>query len=331
MRKLHVISIQKIYFDIVVNQLVEIFGDEIELSAITLQELTMDLIGEEDIVILSKEILKGITRPFIPESCPIIIANREVNIAATKELYKLLEGQQILVINDTIEHAVETAISLKNIYFEHDYIAYDPMDLMPSTINWIVTPGEMELVPREFENVIDIGPRTLDFKTVQEAAKFVKCEMEQVLLMNRFYKSQLALAEKWNDKNELQYKKMSVQQTDKRSIVEQRTEKYNPLPEKTMSSIIEKIEEHGFLNESLAILAVYKEAKENFESFGRTKVKLRLRDAGITFTDQQLRLRLEIMQELGLVNARQGRGGTKLSDKGETFLKQHTEASGARS
>ena len=33
----------------------------------------------------------------------------------------------------------------------------------------------------------------------------MKCEMEQVLLMNRFYKSQLALAEKLNDKNELQY------------------------------------------------------------------------------------------------------------------------------
>ena len=33
------------------------------------------------------------------------------------------------------------------------------------------------------------------------------------------------------------------------------------------------------------------------------------------------------MQEIGLVNARQGRGGTKLSDKGEAFLKQHNEVS----
>ena len=322
MRKLHVISIQKVYLEIVANQLVEIFGDAIELSAITLQELTMDAIAEQDIVILSKEILKGITRPFIPESCPIIIANREVNIAATKDLYKLQKGQQILVINDTIEHAVETAISLKSIYFEHDYIAYDPMNLIPSNIDWIVTPGEVELVPREFENVIDIGPRTLDFKTVLETAKFVECEMEQVLLMNRFYKSQLALAEKLSDENEFHCKKVSVQQADNRSKVENQMEKYTFLPEETMSSIIDKIEEHGFLEESLAILAVYKEAKENFESFGRARVKLKLRDVGIKLSDQQLRLRLEIMQEIGLVNARQGRGGTKLSDKGEMFLKQ---------
>ena len=131
MRKLHVISIQKSYLDIIVYQLAEIFGDKVELSAMTLQEMTDGVISEQDIVLLSKEILIGITRSFIPESCPIIIANREVNIIATKELHRLPKGQQILVINDTFEHAEETAISLENIYFEHEYIAYDPMDLIP--------------------------------------------------------------------------------------------------------------------------------------------------------------------------------------------------------
>ena len=157
-------------------------------------------IEEQDIVILSKEILKGITRPFIPESCPIIIANREVNIAGTKELMNLLKGQQILVINDTIEHAMETAISLENIYFEHDYIAYDPMDLIPPISIGLLPLGRWKLVPREFENVIDIGPRTLDFKTVLETVNFMNCEMEQIILMKSIYKSQLALAEKLNDK-----------------------------------------------------------------------------------------------------------------------------------
>ena len=321
MQKLHVISIQKVYLDIVVYQLSDILGDKIELSAIPLQELTMDDISEQDIVILSKEILKGITRPFIPESCPIIIANREVNIAGTKDLCNLPKGQQFLVINDTMEHAIETAISLENIYFEHDYIAYDPMDLIPPNIDWIITPGETILVPREFENVIDIGPRTLDFKTVLETVNFMHCEIEQITLMNRFYKSQLALAEKLNEKDELHYEEVLVQQAHKRSKVEVWTDINLTLPDEQMKLIIDKIEEHGFLEESLAILAVYKEAKGKFESFGRAKVKLKLREVGIELSDQQLRLRLEIMQEIGLVNARQGRGGTKLSDKGEAFLK----------
>ena len=73
----------------------------------------MDDIAEQDIVILSKEILKGITRPFIPESCPIIIANREVNIAGTKELIQSAKRTTDFMINDTIEHARKQQFPLK--------------------------------------------------------------------------------------------------------------------------------------------------------------------------------------------------------------------------
>ncbi|QUW21326.1 hypothetical protein JSQ81_16170 [Sporosarcina sp. Marseille-Q4063] len=312
MRKVHIISIQKSYLDIIVNQLVDIFGGKVELSAITLHEMTKGIISEEDIVVLSKEIIKGLARSFIPEACPIIIAQREVNIAATKELYKLPKGQQILVINDTVEHAEETAISLENIYFEHEYTAFDPTGLIPENISWIVTPGEMELVPKGFTNVIDIGPRGLDFNTVLKIANLLDIEKDHTSFVNLFFKSQLSLLEKSRDaRNDFMDKKIIEHSNGNGS-----------LSTEAMGLIIEKIEAHGFLEESLAILEIYKETKKNFESIGRTKVKISLRDKGINLTDQQLRLRLEIMQELGLLNARLGRGGTKLSGKGEAFLKQ---------
>jgi hypothetical protein len=312
MRKVHVISIQKSYLDIIVNQLVDIFGGKVELSAITLHEMTMGIISEKDIVVLSKEIIKGIARSFIPDACPIIIAKREVNIAATKELYKLPKGQQILVINDTVEHSVETAISLENIYFEHEYTAFDPTGLIPENISWIVTPGEMELVPKGFTNVIDIGPRGLDFNTVLKIANLLDIEKDQTSFMNLFFKSQLSLIERSQEIPAINAEKKLIEKSGE----------HGSLSPEAMGLIIEKIEAHGFLEESLAILEIYKETKKNFESIGRTKVKTSLRAIGINLTDQQLRLRLEIMQELGLLNARQGRGGTKLSDKGEAFLKQ---------
>jgi hypothetical protein len=321
MRKLHVISIQKSYLDIIVYQLAEIFGDKVELSAMTLQEMTAGLIAEEDIVLLSKDILIGITRSFIPASCPIIIANREVNIISTSALHKLPKGQQILVINDTVEHAEETAISLENIYFEHEYIAYDPMDLIPSTIDWIVTPGEMELVPKGFPNVIDIGPRGLDFNTVSQIAELLYVEYNLVAVMNRFIKSQLSLTQQMDEHEKVRYEKTLKQQSKKQI----ESEESSSLSAKTINKIIGKIEEHGFLEESLSILEIYNETKKNFELIGRTKVKMKLRDAGIKLSDQQLRLRLEVMQDLGLLIARPGRGGTKLSSKGEVFLRQNRD------
>jgi len=299
--------------------LLDIFGDVVEVSPKTLQDMTMDLISEQDVVVLSKEVLIGITRPFIPPSCPIIIANREVNLVQTQELLKLPAKQRILVINDTVEHAVETTKSLSDIYYEHEYIAYDPINLIPENIDWLVTPGEMELVPKEFTNVIDIGQRILDFNTVLELASILDDSRTRISLMNRFFKSQLSLAQKTRVKDEQYGEKTLFPQPNTHTFDDEKLE----LSEEKITSMIEKIEMHGFLEESLAILSVYNEGRKNFQSFGRAKVKSELQKFKINLTDQQLRLRLEVLQELNLVNVRKGRAGTKLSDKGEVFLLHH--------
>lgn len=87
-------------------------------------------------------------------------------------------------------------------------------------------------------------------------------------------------------------------------------------------SIIEKIEEHGFLSESLAILDVFKEGKEQRQSYCRTKVMQFLVEKNIHLTDQRLRLHIDVFNDLGLINVRQVRAGTTVSNKGESFLRQ---------
>lgn len=323
MKRLHIIARQKAYLNTISQQLLEIFGDSIVLSSTTIQDMTKDLVSAQDIVVLSKEVLIGITRPFIPDSCPVILAKREVNIVATKKLMSLPKNQQILIINDTTEHAEETVNSLKDIFFEHEYSVYDSMSLIEPTTDWLVTPGEMELVPKGFTNVIDIGPRIVNFNTVLEIASYLDMNTSQTSLMNRFFKSQLVVAENYNTKqcltnnmNTEQHSYDSTHTTDT-DIQTQMKDRFS----REMSSIIEKIEVHGFLDESLAILEIYQAGQKERESFGRSKVKSRLLDRGIVLTDQQLRLRLEVLHELDLVNVRKGRGGTKLSEKGKVFLR----------
>nr|WP_258567803.1 sigma 54-interacting transcriptional regulator [Paenactinomyces guangxiensis] len=86
--------------------------------------------------------------------------------------------------------------------------------------------------------------------------------------------------------------------------------------------IIQKIEEHGFLEESLEILRIFERGKRVHTSFGRLAVKKILNERGFKLSEQQLRLRLEVLHELGLLNVRQGRSGTTISRKGEQFLKK---------
>ncbi|WP_171016671.1 sigma 54-interacting transcriptional regulator [Pseudalkalibacillus caeni] len=85
-------------------------------------------------------------------------------------------------------------------------------------------------------------------------------------------------------------------------------------------SIIESIEKHGFLDESIAILTVFENGKKMQKSFGRIKVRKQLEEKGITLTDQQLRSRMEVLGDLGLLLVRQGRAGSTISREGSFFL-----------
>ncbi|GKV69333.1 hypothetical protein NCCP2716_18310 [Sporosarcina sp. NCCP-2716] len=317
MQKLHIISIQKEYLDIVAYQLFDIFGDKLELLPITLQQLTMETVSEEDLVLLSKEVLRGITSPFIPETCVVIVANREVNIAAAEKLSALQGSQRILIINDTVEHGEETAVSLKTIFYEHSYRVYDPADTVPSDIDWIVTPGEIALVPAGFPNVIDIGPRTLDYLTIDQIASQLDASMSDTVLMNRYFRSQVTIAGKRKSKEE---EHPSGDRQPGNPSVGLRAAQAITLDPEEIESIQKKIERTGFLDESLVILSIYKEGKDAFEQLGRAKVKDRLLERGIRLSDQQLRVRLETMQDEQLIHARIGRGGTRIAEKGEAFL-----------
>ncbi|WP_164215282.1 sigma 54-interacting transcriptional regulator [Virgibacillus sp. YIM 98842] len=87
------------------------------------------------------------------------------------------------------------------------------------------------------------------------------------------------------------------------------------------TKIISKIEEHGFLDESIEILNTFYEGKKVYNSYGRKALKKHLEKKGLSLSEQQLRMRLEVLQELDLTIVRQGRAGTTISRKGEEFLK----------
>jgi len=317
-RKVHILSIQEVYLNIISRQLIEVLGDRIEISSITIKNLQMNLISPGDIVILSKEILIGITRPYVPATCPIIIAKREINIVNTKELISLPDGQKILVVNDTIEHSKETAYSLENIYFEHTYFVDDGVTPIPDTIDFIVTPGEMQLVPQHLTNVIDIGPRLLDYQTFLKLSTLIDENYDKQHLINRFMKSQVSLAREftndWDGKYLVMNDQIEIHSIDKPLKTD------DLLPDDKIIKITAKIEEHGFLEESIKILELFEDGKKQYTSFGRLKLKQMLESSGFNLSEQQVRIRLEVLQELGLLLARQGRGGTTITKIGEKFL-----------
>ncbi|QZY55895.1 sigma 54-interacting transcriptional regulator [Crassaminicella profunda] len=89
-----------------------------------------------------------------------------------------------------------------------------------------------------------------------------------------------------------------------------------------VEKMIKEIERRGFLEESLKILNVFHGGKEAYKAYGRLSLKKKLEEIHIYLTEQQLRLKLEWLKDLGLLNVRKGRAGTILSRKGKEFLKE---------
>lgn len=97
-------------------------------------------------------------------------------------------------------------------------------------------------------------------------------------------------------------------------------ENHRPNPPSDISNLCREIEHHGFLAEAIAILQTYLQGKKNNVAYGRTPLQRLLAERGITLSAQQLRLRLEKLNEMGLLIIRPGRGGTTISEKGEQLL-----------
>jgi len=85
--------------------------------------------------------------------------------------------------------------------------------------------------------------------------------------------------------------------------------------------LISEIEKHGFLEESIAILEIFSEGKKRYTSYGRIALRKLLEDEkGIKLSNQQLRLRLEVLNNLNLLIVRRGRSGTTISREGEKLF-----------
>ncbi|MFZ2465015.1 MAG: sigma 54-interacting transcriptional regulator [Caldibacillus thermoamylovorans] len=556
-RKLWIIGIQEKFLEIVTKQVKVILDDQITIDAVTVKDLQKNMVGSNDVVVISSNHIRGLIAHLIPETCPIIVGKRDINYINTKKLLNLPPGQKILIVNDTEENTNETVSSLKKTIFEHEYIAYEPEKSIPVHIDYIVTPGESHLLPQDLTNVIDIGHRILNFHTLKQIFTVFGLDFENCNLVGRYFKSCVSVLENDNMKkaiyvkdarNIAQYtfediiseskaiqqaiteaenfakdeqvqviliegeqgsgKNMIAQAIHNRSsranlpfitidcrnkdidllerelfgsaegelsygvfelvmggtvcireveelppdlqakmlkilkegsfcriggkervpitarlittistdaqIAEQetllsefyqllalhkvkvpalreRSEDIVPLIEEIKRrlnrelqlseevtryfstypwpgnvrelynvitylstkqegvieinslpfflrkdsqndylsmfdechSIIQNLENRGFLNESIEILTVFKEGKETFHSFGRKALKQHLEEKGLRFSEQQLRIRLEELQKLGLTIVRQGRAGSTISPKGEAFLKNY--------
>lgn len=200
-KNVSIIAIQEKYLDIITKQIKKVIGDKVKVNSITVKDMQLHTVSEDDIVVISNNLISGLVNQMIPKACSVVIAERDINYMNTQELLNLPAGQQILVVNDTKSNSDETVQSLRETVFEHNYQAYLPIETIPKSIDYIVTPGEQHLLPKGLSNVIDIGARLLDFNTIEEIVSLLAINYEKSQIVRRYIKACVSLST--NNNNEV--------------------------------------------------------------------------------------------------------------------------------
>lgn len=172
----------------------ELAGDLVRIRPITIKNLSREKISKDEIVLLSANFIKPLVQPFLPDGVKCVLGKRGFNYVNMERLLSAPKGKKILVVNDTEQTTEETIQTLREVVFEHNYYAYHPNAPIPEKIDFVVTPGEMQLVPEGLAEVIDIGYRLLSLDTVFEIFEILELNYSQSFLTNRYMKSLVALS-----------------------------------------------------------------------------------------------------------------------------------------
>lgn len=122
-----------------------------------------------DLIVLSSSWMVDMVTGYLDPNCPVIVANRSLNMEHLDRLFHIPKDVEVLIVNDELETAVEIIDLLKEIGIDYlRCIPYSPGHRIIGNPMIAITPGESKLVPSHIEKIIDIGPRIIDITTVIE-------------------------------------------------------------------------------------------------------------------------------------------------------------------
>ena len=199
-KKLFIIGIQEENLNSLKKQMEYIFGGSIAVKGVTLKDLTYSEVPEDGVVLLSSHAIREIVKPFLPDSCEVIISRRTVNIVRLEQVITMQKKSKFLVVNDNPGTTEETLQDLKNVLTEHEFIPYLMNEPIPEEFDFIITPGEKRLVPSEVYQTFDIGPRVISIETVLDLKRRFKLQIKDALLMQYYIKIMVHMTAKNNEK-----------------------------------------------------------------------------------------------------------------------------------
>lgn len=159
------------------EELESFFEDEITIDSITTSHLNLDIIQAYDMVLITTHTVLNNIMPYVNKSAKVLKIVKNINPKGIEEIHKLPFGTDALVVN------VGPKTVSESIYLIYSHGRTD-LELYPyypgiesfRNVDYILTQGEMEIVPEMDAKVIDIHNCIIDSKTYIEIIEYFKMD-----------------------------------------------------------------------------------------------------------------------------------------------------------
>lgn len=170
------------------NQLRYYLEDYMDIQGYS-EEVEIKEIVRADLVVMSSKVLADEMGCYVHESCPILIAQRSLNIENMEKLFSIERGTPVYFVNDIRENVFLCIEFLQEIGIDYlDYIPYYPGCRIYRTADIAITAGEPSLAPKEVRQIVDLGARIIDISTIIEILKHLDLLEEKLELVSIKYR-----------------------------------------------------------------------------------------------------------------------------------------------
>lgn len=187
-KKLAIVTGSEATKETLCNQIRYFLEDCIDIEGFS-EEIQVREPIKADLVVMSSKILAEEMVEYVSPECPVLIANRSLNIENIEKLFGIPKGTKVFFVNDIKENAFGCIEALKEIGIDYiDFIPYYPGCRIYRTADIAVTAGETSLVPEYVEKTIDLGARTIDISSIIEILKHLDLMDEKLGLVSAKYR-----------------------------------------------------------------------------------------------------------------------------------------------
>lgn len=176
MKRLVIVSEGKNTGASLLKQLNDLLGDYLNIDNLLVSQLSSETV-QADLILFTTEHVKTRALKFIDHNISNLVAKRVIDHKNIKEIISIEEGKDVLVINDAYDTTMEAIEQMTELGLNHiKYHPYYPDCNSYPQLEIAITPGESQIAPYNPGQLIDIGCRILDIKSIHELVAILGIE-----------------------------------------------------------------------------------------------------------------------------------------------------------